>query len=90
MSKNPGTHKKNRRKKHSVPVFFRKKHARPFVGTLVRPLWRAVAPGLKPLRLPRAQLQVSFRKGATSNRALFLENLNDIQREGILWVVATL
>jgi len=30
--------------------------------TLVRPLWHAVAPGLKPLRLPRAQLRVIFRQ----------------------------
>jgi len=27
-------------------------------GTLVRLLWRAAAPGLKPLRLPRAQMEV--------------------------------
>ena len=46
----------------------------PSAGALVRPLWRAAAPWLKPLRLPRAQLQISFRKGATSFRAL-LRNL---------------
>ena len=46
----------------------------PSAGALVRPLWRAAAPWLKPLRLPRAQLQTSFRKGATSFRAL-LRNL---------------
>ena len=46
--------------------------ARP--GPVVRPLWRAAAPVLKPLHLPRAQLQVSFRKRATHFRALFLEN----------------
>ena len=40
------------------------------VGALVRPLWRAEAPGLKPLRLPRAKLQVIFRKRATNYRAL--------------------
>jgi len=27
-------------------------------GTLVRLLWRAAAPGLKPIRLPRAQMEV--------------------------------
>ena len=40
------------------------------VGALVRPLWHAVALGLKPLRLPRAHLQVIFRKRATNHRAL--------------------
>jgi len=42
----------------------------PSAGALVRPLWRAAAPGLKPLRLPRAQLQVIFRKRATNYRAV--------------------
>ena len=40
------------------------------MGALVRPLWHAAAPGLKPLRLPRAQLQIIFRKRATNHRAL--------------------
>jgi len=39
------------------------------MGTLVRPLWRAAAPGLEPLRLLRAQL-VIYRKRATNYRAL--------------------
>jgi len=42
----------------------------PSAGALVRPLWRAVAPGLRALRLPRAQLQVIFPKRATNYRAL--------------------
>jgi len=42
----------------------------PSAGALVRPLWRAAAPRLKPLRLPRAQLQVIFRKRATNCMAL--------------------
>jgi len=37
----------------------------PSAGALVRLLWRVAAPGLKPLRLPRAQLQVVVRKKAT-------------------------
>jgi len=37
-------------------------------GPVVRPLWRAAAPGLKPLRLPRAQLHASFSKRATNYR----------------------
>ena len=39
-------------------------------GSLVRPPWRAAAPGLKTLRLPHAQLQVIFRERATCCRAL--------------------
>jgi len=38
----------------------------PSAGALVRPLWRTAAPGLKPLRLPRAKMQVIFRKRATN------------------------
>ena len=41
----------------------------PSAGALVRPLWRAAAPGLKPLCLPRAHFQVSFHKRATNRRA---------------------
>jgi len=41
----------------------------PSTGALVRPLWRAAAPWLKPLRLPRTQLQVIFHKRATNCRA---------------------
>jgi len=43
------------------------------VEPAVRPLWRAVDPGLKPLRLPRGQLQVSFHKRATNYRTLLQE-----------------
>ena len=44
------------------------------VGALVRLLWHAAAPGLKPLRLPRAQLQVIFRKRASDQVTYFQEN----------------
>jgi len=40
---------------------------------MVRPMWRTVAPGLKPLRLLRAQLQVIFHKRATNYRAILRE-----------------
>ena len=56
------------------------------MGALVRPLWHAVAQGLKPLRLPHAQLQVIFRKRATNFRAL----LPKMSYKDILWVFATL
>jgi len=44
------------------------------VGALVRLLWHAAATGLKPLRLPRAQLQVIFRKRASDQVTYFQEN----------------
>jgi len=44
----------------------------PSAVALVRPLWRPEAPGLRPLRLPCAQLQVIFRisLGSTDYRAV--------------------
>jgi len=72
----------------------------PSAGALVRPLWRAAAPGLQPIRLPHAQLQVIFRKRANNCRTLLRLNhrvrrgearLAAVRpRRGILWVLATL
>jgi len=50
-------------------------------GTVVRLLWRAAAPGLKPLRLPRAQMEVqvhlknAFPGGIGNRRISFGYNL---------------
>jgi len=64
-----------RRKKagKEVPVIRRNSGPIPVARGKWRGLWRAAAPGLKPLRLPRAQLQVIFRKRASHYRALLHE-----------------
>ena len=41
--------------------------------------WRAAAPGMKPLRLLRAQLQVIFRERATNHRALLRKMTRRVQ-----------
>ena len=48
---------KNMEKKHQSQTYPPRKGNK-VRGKAVRLLWRAAAPGLKPLRLPRAQIEV--------------------------------